>query len=88
VSGPAFGTPVAKAEIGDCYFYPRRDAAHPVPTTHDASDEAFNPAPVRQDFRYLTYYVWFPQSPLSTSSTTHHVTSRMFSPSIETWRAP
>jgi hypothetical protein len=58
VSGPAFGTPVAKAEIGDCYFYPRRDAAHPVPTTHKASDEVFNPVPVTQDFRYLTYYVW------------------------------
>jgi hypothetical protein len=34
------------------------DAAQPVPTTRDASDEASNPAPVTQDFRYLTYYVW------------------------------
>jgi hypothetical protein len=67
VSGPSL---TAKAEIGDdsietksaglgdCYFYPRHDAAEPVPTTRDASDEASNPAPVTQDFRYLTYYVW------------------------------
>jgi len=67
VSGPSL---TAKAEIGDdsietksvglgdCYFYPHHDAAQPVPTTHDASDEASNPAPVTQDFRYLTYYVW------------------------------
>src|SRR5215470_12088821 len=63
VSGPSL---TAKAEIGDdsietklvglgdCYS----DAAQPVPTTRDASDEASNPAPVTQDFRYLTYYVW------------------------------
>src|SRR5262249_11231193 len=55
VSGPSL---TAKAEIGndsietksvglgDCYFYPHHDAAQPVPTTHDASDEASNPAPV------------------------------------------
>jgi Transglycosylase SLT domain len=34
------------------------DAAQPVPTTRDASDDASNPAPVTQDFRYLIYYVW------------------------------
>jgi hypothetical protein len=35
------------------------DAAQPVPTTRDASDDAANPAPVtQQDFRYLIYYVW------------------------------
>ena len=63
VSAPAF---TAKAEIGDdCietksvglgdyYFYPDNDSAQPVPTTRDAS----NSAPVTQDFRYLTYYVW------------------------------
>jgi hypothetical protein len=63
VSGPSL---TAKAEIGDdsietklvglgdCYS----DAAQPVPTTRYASDEASNPAPVTQDFRYLTYYVW------------------------------
>jgi hypothetical protein len=34
------------------------DAAEPVPTTRDASDDASNPAPVTQDFRYLIYYVW------------------------------
>jgi hypothetical protein len=34
------------------------DAARPVPTTRDASDDASNPAPVTQDFRYLIYYVW------------------------------
>jgi hypothetical protein len=45
VSGSAFGTSHAKAEIGDWYFYSRRDSAHPVSTTHDVSDEAFNPAP-------------------------------------------
>ena len=44
--------------LGDCYFYPHDDAAQPVPTTRDASDEASNPALVTQDFRYLTYYVW------------------------------
>jgi hypothetical protein len=67
VCGPLFR---AKAEIGDdsietksvdlgdCYFYPHHDAAQPVPTTRDAPDEASNPAPVTQDFRYLTYYVW------------------------------
>jgi Transglycosylase SLT domain len=44
--------------LGDCYFYPLHDAARPVPTTRDAFDEASNPAPVTQDFRYLTYYVW------------------------------
>jgi Transglycosylase SLT domain len=65
VSGPSLR---AKAEIGDdsietksvdlggCYSH--HDAAQPVPTTRDASDEASNPAPVTQDFRYLTYYVW------------------------------
>src|SRR5262249_48106821 len=44
--------------LGDCHFYPHHDAAQPVPTTRDASDEASNPAPVTQDFRYLSYYVW------------------------------
>src|SRR5262249_49101203 len=44
--------------LGDCYFYPHHDAARSVPTTRDASDAASNPAPVTQDFRYLTYYVW------------------------------
>jgi hypothetical protein len=29
-----------------------------VPTTRDVSDDAPNPAPVTQDFRYLIYYVW------------------------------
>ena len=33
------------------------DAAQPMPTTHDAPDDAPNPAPVTQDFRYLIYYV-------------------------------
>jgi hypothetical protein len=44
--------------LGDCYLYPHHDAAQPVPKTRDASDEASSPAPVTQDFRYLTYYVW------------------------------
>jgi len=39
-------------DLGHC------DAAQPVPTTRDASDDASNPAPVTQDFRYLIYYVW------------------------------
>jgi hypothetical protein len=39
------------------------DAAQPGPTTHDASDDASNPAPVTQDFRYLIYYVWSELSP-------------------------
>src|SRR5215471_10530610 len=34
------------------------DAAQSVPTTRDAPDDASNPAPVTQDFRYLIYYVW------------------------------
>jgi Transglycosylase SLT domain len=67
VSGPSL---TAKGEIGndsietksvglgDCYFYPHHDAAQPVPTTRDSSEEASNRAPVMQDFRYLTYYVW------------------------------
>jgi hypothetical protein len=52
------GTSLAKAEIGDCYFYPRRDAAQPVPTTRNVSDEASKPEPMTQDFGYLTYYVY------------------------------
>src|ERR1700747_3709023 len=53
-----------QADIGDDTFEAKwmalghHDAAYPVPTTHDASDGASNPAPVTQDFRYLTYYVW------------------------------
>jgi hypothetical protein len=39
------------------HFYPHHDAAHLVPTT-PAPDQAFDPAPVTQDFRYLTYYAW------------------------------
>jgi Transglycosylase SLT domain len=67
VSGPSL---TAKAEIaddsietklvalGDCYFYPQHDAAQPAPTTRGPADEGSNPAPVTQDFRYLSYYVW------------------------------
>jgi len=51
VSGPSL---MAKAEISADSI----DAAQPVPTTRDASDDASNPAPVTQDFRYLIYYVW------------------------------
>jgi hypothetical protein len=36
----------------------RHDAAQPVQTTRDASNDASNPVPVTQDFRYLIYYVW------------------------------
>jgi hypothetical protein len=55
---------MAKAEIGADSIETKsvdlghHDAAQPVPTTRDASDDASNPAPVTQDFRYLIYYVW------------------------------
>jgi Transglycosylase SLT domain len=61
VSGPSL---MAKAEIGADSIETisvdlgHHDAAQPVPTTRDASDDASNPAPVTQDFRYLIYYVW------------------------------
>jgi len=61
VSGPSS---MAQAEIGDDSIATKsadlghHDAAQPVPTTRDASGDAFNPAPVTQDFRYLIYYVW------------------------------
>ena len=61
VSGPSL---MAKAEIGDDSIETKsvdlghHDAAQPVPTTRDASDDTSNPAPVTQDFRYLIYYVW------------------------------
>jgi hypothetical protein len=61
VSGPSL---MAQAEIGDDSIETKsvdlghHDAAQPVPTTRDASDDASNPAPVTQDFRYLIYYVW------------------------------
>src|SRR5262245_2191190 len=59
VSGPSL---VAKAEIGDESIKTKsvdlghHDAAQPEPTTRGASDDASNPAPVTQDFRYLIYY--------------------------------
>ena len=55
---------MAKAEIGDdavdtkAVDLGHHDAAQPVPTTHDASGEVSNSAPLTQDFRYLIYYVW------------------------------
>src|SRR5258708_1095543 len=61
VAGPLL---MAQAEIGDDSIETKsvdlghHDAAQPVPTTRDASDDASNPAPVTQDFRYLIYYVW------------------------------
>jgi hypothetical protein len=51
-------------EIGDDTFEAKwmalghQDAAQPMPTTRDASDDASNPASVTKDFRYLIYYVW------------------------------
>jgi hypothetical protein len=51
VSGPSS---TAKADAGD----PHHDAGPPLPTARDASDEAANPAPATQDFRYLSYYVY------------------------------
>ena len=60
-SGPSL---MAQAEIGDNSFEAKwmalghHDAAQPMPTTHDAPDDAPKPAPVTQDFRYLIYYVW------------------------------
>jgi hypothetical protein len=55
---------MAKAETGDDSIETKsvglghHDAAQPVPTTPQASEDAINPAPVTQDFRYLIYYVW------------------------------
>ena len=54
---------MAKAEIGDGSIETksvdlRHHDAQPVPTTRDTFDDASNPAPVTQDFRYLIYYVW------------------------------
>ena len=55
---------MAKAEIGDDFIEKKsvdlghHDAIQPVPPTPDASDNASNPLPVTQDFRYLIYYVW------------------------------
>src|SRR5262245_58006445 len=55
---------MAKAEIGADSIETKsvdlghHDAAQPLPTTRDASDDASNPAPVTPDFRYLIYYVW------------------------------
>jgi len=53
---------MAKAEIGDDSIKTKSvdlgDHDATQPTTHGASDDAPNPAPVTQDFRYLTYYVW------------------------------
>jgi soluble lytic murein transglycosylase-like protein len=55
---------MAQAEIGDDSFEAKwmalghHDSAQPMPITHDAPDDASNPAPVAQDFRYLIYYVW------------------------------
>jgi hypothetical protein len=55
VPGPGSGPSlIAKAEIGNVHD----DAVPLVPTTRDASDEASDPAPVTQDFRYLIYYAW------------------------------
>ena len=60
---------IGKAEIGDNSTETKsvdgitvglghHDAVQPAPTPRDASDDASNPAPVTQDFRYLIYYVW------------------------------
>ena len=64
VSGPL----MASAEIADYSFPPKlaavnyQDAAQPVPAARDASGGApkdpSTPAPAKQDFRYLIYYVW------------------------------
>jgi hypothetical protein len=61
VSGPSL---MAKAQIGARSIETKSvdpdhpDAIQPVPPTRDASDNASNPAPATQDFRYLIYYVW------------------------------
>ena len=55
---------MAKAEIAAGSIETRsvdlghHDAAQPVPTMRDVSDDVANSAPVTQDFRYLIYYVW------------------------------
>jgi hypothetical protein len=59
--GPVSGPPlIAKAEVGQVpnEAYPNLDAAQSLPTARDASDEAANPSPATQDFRYLIYYAW------------------------------
>ena len=61
VSGPSL---MAKAQIGAGSIETKSvdpghpDAIQPVPPTRDASDNASNPMPMTQDFRYLIYYVW------------------------------
>jgi len=69
VSGAVYGASRAQAEISNDTIETRsealksvdlgrQDAAQPVPTTRDASADASSQAPVTQDFRYLTYYIW------------------------------
>jgi hypothetical protein len=65
VPGPVYGPSlIARADIGGDSFETRwadlghPDAAQPVPATRDASNDASNPAPAKQDLRYLMYYVW------------------------------
>jgi Transglycosylase SLT domain len=64
VSGAVYGPSRAQAEISNDTIETRseamggQDAAQPVPTMRDASADASSQAPVTQDFRYLTYYVW------------------------------
>jgi hypothetical protein len=60
----AVSSSMAKAEIGDTSIeiksanLDRHNAAQTVATTRGTSDDASNAAPVKQDFRYLIYYVW------------------------------
>src|SRR4029077_16137822 len=55
---------MGQAEIGDDSFEAKwmalghHDSAQPMPTTHDAPDDASNPAPATQDFQYLIYSFW------------------------------
>lgn len=63
VTGSISGPLAARAEIADYSLPPKsvlapRDAAQPVLAMRDASGEVSEPAPAKQDFRYLIYYVW------------------------------
>jgi len=54
----------AKADVGGYSFETRwaglgqPDVSQRVPATRDASNDVSNPAPAKQDFQYLIYYVW------------------------------
>jgi len=54
VSGPL----MARAEIGEYSIGPKLAAVSYRDASYDASKDVSSPAPVTQDFQYLTYYIW------------------------------